>query len=273
VKSKCETLLIVFSVFLCFGAACTEKDSQRKQREDAKDSAVVVMPAGYNWPAEQLQVEKHECEPLMMSSDKPSAVWEMKNGKNLIVCNLSNYNKISDSKIRGWVNIYERPVSDQKGFIKEVDSELPSEHISFQIEKKSETEILITKYILGPESNFEESDGVAATQFTINCSEYKCLRTKETCVYEKPKKTGDVKILDYVESITKGREANLEKFGYYDVVIGKVISLALAGNRRAIKLVLETSKDKFKIDGGSAEPFMDGFRVLSSLVKLGCIKK
>lgn len=256
-------LFIVCLTLLSLNSACTKK---------ANDPvAISDLPK-----ANQLQnqnEEKNECDPLMMSSDKPSAVWKMKNNQYLIVCNLGDFNKINDNRIKGWVNIYQRPISHQKRFIKEVDSELPSSHVTFEIEKKSDTTILITKYIKDPKSSFEESYDVAATQYKIDCSKSTCTTTSEVCIYKKPTRPVDTKLIDYVKNISQGKETNLEKFGYYDVVIDNLTSAALRGDKRAKKLVLETSRDKLKVDGASAESFSDGYRILSNLVNLGCMKK
>ena len=268
---RIKILLLLLS--FCFSVSCTKKESREKQHKMLNNFPIANEPAGEDKPINKAQLEKHECESLMMSSDKPSSIWKMKNGQHLVVCNLSNYDKISDVKIKGWINIYKRPISHQNSYIREVDSEMPSSQITFQVEKQSDTTILVTKYILDPKSSSEESYDVAATQFKINCSTTECLKTKEVCVYKAPKESEDSKILDYVESITKGKESNMEKYGYYDTVIDKVMNEELSGNKRAIKLILETSRNKFKVDGAAAESFTDGYRVLSNLIELGCIKK
>ena len=272
-KYRSKTLLLGLLIFLCLGVSCIEKKSEEKPPEKVKKSIVFSESQENVKRSEKAQPRKHECEPLMMSSNKPSAVWKMKNDQYLIVCNLSDYDKINDNKIKGWINVYERPVTYKKGFIKEVNSELPSSQITFLVEKQSDTTILITKYIEDLTSSFDQKNDIAATQFKIDCSGPKCSRTKETCVYKKPNKNVNSKIIDYVENISKGKETNLEKFGYYDVVIEKLINAALVGNKRAQKLVLETSRQELKVDGAAAESFSEGYRVLSNLVELGCLKE
>ncbi|MBC87043.1 MAG: hypothetical protein CL677_07665 [Bdellovibrionaceae bacterium] len=269
---KRYSLLLTLPTVLLIGNACTKKENPQKSTvQEPIKSPIAHQSVDSKEPMIPAKPKDHECSTLRMSSDKPSAVWKMQNGQQLVVCNLSEYSRINTNKISGWVNLFKRPVSLQNGFISEVNSELPSSQITFTIEKSSDTEVTITKYIKDPKSTFDDSYDIPATQFNIDCSGAECSKTAEKCIYKKPDQKIDINVIEYVEKISKGEETDLKKLGYYDVVIDSLINAALLGDPQAKKLVLETNRDSLKLDGAAAESFSDGHRVLTSLIEMNCL--
>jgi hypothetical protein len=215
--------------------------------------------------------EPHECEAIGMSSDKPSAVWKMANGQELVICNLGSYDIRGPSQVRGWINIFPRPISLETRLIKAVDSERPG-YFNIIIRKESDTKIEVIKTIgeeIADEAGHEAND---VTLSVIDCSSKTCVIGKERCL-ELPKGEANLKAITHMENIASGKEKELEAAGYYDSITYDVARAALYGNKRAIKIILDENPKKYRIDGAAAESYYEGRKLIEGLIELNCMER
>lgn len=208
-----------------------------------------------------------DCDFLGTSKPVPLQTWKMANGEELIICELFEARKISDFQYKGWFNLYKKSSNASEPIIKEVTSTKPSDSYSILIEKTSDSKISI-KRILFVEDDLGESD-VILTENELDCSKKKCELKPTQCSPQKAKFNDEN--IEIVQKIV-GRKAELEEYGYYDVIIGDVINAAASGNKHALKLMLETPKSKLRVDGASAETYESGVFMLKTLRSLGCLK-
>lgn len=205
------------------------------------------------------------CDILIISGNPPLALWKMKNGQQLALCDVGGSTKLSENSFSGWVNLFAVPTKLEDRFISQVDSELPSSILTYKVEKISNEEIIITKNLL--------SSGDIDTEISkkiIECKSDICVQGSEVCTLKKSRSSIDSEIVEYVRKISEGSESNLEKYGYYDLVIDKLITSAIHGSKQAKKLILETDKRALKVDGHSGEALTKGKQLLKLLEEIDC---
>jgi hypothetical protein len=211
----------------------------------------------------------NDCENAEFANPSSLAKWKMKNGIELVVCELGSSFKISQSTISGWINIYKSNGGHLTPYIAEVNTERESDIDSYKIEKLNDEEVRITLSIR-PISSEEDNPDLAVTEKTIDCKGKDCVAGSEKCMDLKKSGSIDEDAVKSVEKVAAGK-AHASDYPMYDVVIGKVIDAAIAGDPGAKKLMLKTPKEKLGIDAASAEAYSDGRKLLDRLNGLHCL--
>lgn len=209
----------------------------------------------------------NECAFLGTSGEPPLAVWQMKNGQDLFVCNHNTTSKEAEDHFVGWVNLYAKIDGKMVPFIPEVDSELPSEIYHISIQKKSDKEIVIHQQISTSGEATWRPDA-EATELKIDCANGDCKKGNVTCALKKNPDLVDHASVTLAEDIVAGKAKTPE---FYDRTILNVAKAAVFGDERAQKLMLGTSAKKLKVDAASGEVFEDGKNFLTQLKKLNCL--
>ena len=196
------------------------------------------------------------------------ATWKLENGKELVVCKYGTSGKISGDEFAGWINIFQKNGSAFTPLLPEVSSELESEFYSFKLKKEDGSKIRVTRLI---RSTMEGAGGTdtLATEAFIDCSEAVCKLGKESCLTPITQ-TVDEEAIKQLEEVRSGK-LKVTELGSYDVVVGNVIASAIAGDKRALKVLAD--KKKLQLDGAAAETYVDGMHVVSQLQQLGCLKR
>lgn len=213
------------------------------------------------------------CKDLGFSKGEPLAVWKMANKAELVVCEVGQTAKTSNDEFIGWANVYERSNGKMSPFINEVNSERQSEIDSFHIKRIDHSRVSVTRLIRSPYADATGDSDTPVTTFEIKCTGKKplCRKGHDICVKPKNKKV-DKDAIATIESIAAGR-IKADSLPAYDVVIGKVVDSALAGNKRALRLVLDTSTERLHTDGAATETLTDGKDLIRKLMDLKCLKR
>lgn len=220
-------------------------------------------------PAAPGEIVNNDCRNAEFANPNSLANWKMKNGVELVVCELGSSFKTSQSMISGWINIYKRNGEHLKPYIAEVNTERESDIDSYKIERLSDEEIRITLFIR-PISSEADNPDLAVTEKIIDCKGKDCVAGPEKCLDLKKSNSIDEDAIKSVEKVVSGK-ARAADYPMYDVVIGKVIDAALAGDPGAKKLMLRTPKEKLGVDAMSGEAYADGRKLLDRLNELHCL--
>ena len=254
-------ILVISACLIFVGCDLFKKENMVKNETSVSESVVSTSPQK-NPP----QIE--DCDPA--PGYERLAVWKMQNNVELIVCKLAEYDKISDTEFSGWVNIYTKFQDKWTPYLPEVVGELASGYYSYSIKKIDETKISITRNIVSQMKEATGEPDFKATEAFIECTSNTCDLGKAKCLsFSKGKIDEDA--IKTVQKVIAGK-MNAGDDGYYDVTIGKVIEAAISGDRRALKIILNTNRDKLKVDGASAETLDDGKFLLQKLKELKCIQ-
>ncbi len=204
------------------------------------------------------------CELFALAKPASLAVWKMENGAEFIICDFGVEARLDENSFAGWVNLAQRKDNKIIPLLPEVNSEKINDIYSYSIQKTSATEIKIYRVI-------PTDDKTPITERKITCSgKGECEFSKEICMKFKKETLVDKDSIATVQKVVSGK-LKIEEVEYYDVIIGKLIQSGIAGDAAAKTLMLNTSKDKLKVDGASAEVYEDGKVLLDKLQELGCI--
>ncbi len=138
----------------------------------------------------------------------------------------------------------------------------------FSIEKIGPSQITVTRIFNAGQLEIG-GDNTAVMESLVDCSKKTCLVGPETCI-QQPQKIYP-KSIDDLEEIANEKKG-IKEFPHYDTMLSEVISSALAGDKRALNLVL----DKFNrlgADGAAAGIIAPTRELIRELVNLGCIKR
>ena len=199
------------------------------------------------------------------------AKWTMDSGAELSVCKFGDTFKLSESEFSGWVNVFHKTGETFTPLMSEVKSELPSELYTFNVKKVDGSRIQVTRSI---RSSMEEAGGEStpATEAFIECDRTGCRLGKETCINSKVHKI-DGEAVTRLEGV-RAKKIKMTEVGYYDILVGKVLLSALAGDRRALTVLTgKNAVQELKLDGASAEIYEDGMRAIDQLKKINCLGK
>lgn len=117
-----------------------------------------------------------------------------------------------------------------------------------------------------------ESD-TPAPIFEIRCTGNKtsCRKSREVCVKQKVQEL-EKNAITAVENVAAGK-IQVVHLQAYDVVFGKVVESAIAGDRRTLKLILDTASEKLQADGAASETLTEGKDLIRRLIGFKCLKR
>lgn len=224
-------------------------------------------------PAELMPSKKSKKPELCPATDNKKALlatWTMSNGFQFNVCDMDYSSTVAPDSFSGWINLFHNDKGKLVPAINESISTRPSAFQSFTIQKINDSEILVSRFV---SSGDKKADGkkVRLTEKKISCQKKdSCDFFEDSCLDFKKDLPIDKDAIKTVEAVVS-KKLEVQDAGDYDVVIGKVVVSAVAGDATAKKLILVTPAADLKVDGAAAETYHDGLILLSNLQVLKCI--
>lgn len=250
-------------VYICLFSGC---DFFKPKGIESVKSAETPSPSTPTVEVKAVPVNT-DCDFLGFSKTSSKIQWKMANGQEIILCEHFDANKISDSEFKGWFNLYKILPAGPKAVLDDVNGTVPSEGYYIDVVKESDSKIVI-KRILYVEAELGEDDLVLTTN-ELNCTKPDCEMTETKCGSGAiPYKKESISIVQKVVD----KKVKAADIGDYEFVIADVIRAAVAGNKSAQRLMLDTAKEKLQVDGATAESYSIGAYQLKTLKSLGCLK-
>jgi len=205
----------------------------------------------------------------VLKNARPSSVtqWPMPNGVTLSVCAYGN-SDVQENEVTGLVTLFWKENKKIVRALPELNSQKKRTPFIFSIEKIGPSQVTITRIFNAGQLEIG-GENTPVMESIIDCSKKTCLVGPETCIQQQqkiyPKSVND---LELIASEKKG----IKEFPQYDTMLSEVVSSALAGDKRALNLVLDKF-DRLGADGAVAGILAPNRELIRELVNLGCIKR